>query len=132
MIIKAGFKPSVKQSSKMKVLLFIVCASLVLLDTADSASTGGCLSKGTSIPLVTPSDFQDLTNRINEIKNGDTQTKKYFQNREGCLPEAVSYYSEYRLYPSTADANRIVMDEGDQTYYFTQDHYENFYEVWTY
>ncbi len=115
----------------MKVLLFIVCASLVLLDTADSASTGGCLSKGTSIPRVAPSYFQDLTNRINEIKNGDTQAcKRYFQNKEGCLPEAV--YCEYRLYPRTADTNRIVMDEGGQTYYFTKDHYKNFYEVRTY
>ena len=91
-------------------------------------SAGGCLAQGTHIPTIAASTVNNLVSRINQIKNGNTNSKKHFQNRERCLP-ASNYYSEYRLYPSKADANRIVVEEVNTTYYFTKDHYETFYRI---
>lgn len=112
------------------------CAALLLLcvclDAGSAASLvstrGGCLADGVPIPTLPVSAVNDLGSRINDIKNGNTESWKHFQNRESCLPGGYDY-SEYRLYPSEADANRIVVQEENEVFYFTSDHYTSFYKI---
>lgn len=117
---------------KWCVFLLILSSPLIIVSSlpheADQVSAGGCLAEGTSIPTLAASRVNNLVTRIKQIKNGNTISKKHFQNREGCLP-ASNYYSEYRLYPNEADANRIVVEEVNTTYYFTKNHYGTFYKI---
>ena len=101
-------------------ILAVQCASVAL------SKPGGCLADRTSIPIISTWEVSGLSSRINDINNGDTESKKHFENREGCLPPGNDY-TEYRLYPSIADANRIV--KSGYIYYFTSDHYESFYKI---
>lgn len=116
-----------------RVLVLILALSFfTLTKSASWLPAPGCLAHGTNIPSVPASEVNDdLSDRINEIKNGDTRTWKHFENREKCLPQGWNY-SEYRLYPSKADANRIVRDEANYLFYFTSDHYESFYRITSY
>lgn len=114
--------------ARLCVLLLIVsCIFVYVESSALYFPAGGCLADGTSIPTMAASQVNNLSLRINQIKNGDTDSRKDFMNREKCLPGG-SYY-EYRLYPSNADTNRIIMNRVSSEYYFTGDHYESFYKV---
>ena len=114
------------------VVLIFALSSLTLtscawLPLSWEQGTGGCIAKGTSIPTISASEVNDLSERINEIKSGESSWK-VFNNREKCLPKGKTY-SEYRLYPNVADANRIVQDMTSHAFYFTKDHYKSFYKV---
>lgn len=103
--------------------------TLLAVEGSDLLNAGGCWATDTPIPRILHSKVPSLSDRINQIKNGNTQTKKHFMNIENCLPKG-RFYFEYRLFPNVPDANRIVVDANDsRLLYFTQDHYVTFYRV---
>lgn len=108
--------------------VLLICAHLDI-GHALSKFGGGCLHKGSPIPSNWASELnKDLDSRINDIKYGKTEEKTTFHNREGCLPDGYSY-TEYKLYPAISDKNRIVVQEENEVFYFTNDHYRSFYKI---
>ena len=57
---------------------------------------------------------------------------KIFRNREGNLPGGRTYY-EFDVHPSgpgvARGAERVVVDEGKQLFYYTRDHYNTFIKL---
>ena len=113
------------------VSIALLLSSISVTESIHYIKSGGCLSENTTIPYISAEEFYYLPSRINQIQNGDTKSRKIFENRERCLPYApYGRYLEYRLYPNKADANRIVRQQYKNIYYFTQNHYASFYKVY--
>lgn len=68
----------------------------------------------------------ELRKRIKEIADTPQET---FNNNEKHLPIIKGRYLEYRLDTNLSDKLRIVCVHGIKKWYYTEDHYESFYEL---
>lgn len=83
-----------------------------------------------------PRHVRQLIEKLKNSKHFNPPTGfkggRFFRNREGVLPQGKTYY-EYDVRPyvkgQSRGAERLVVDQQKQNFYYTKDHYKTFIKI---